>query len=178
MDHQGRSVPNEPRPSALKISSSSPVTDAVLPSLEIRAETPATTTRLATATHPRWWMSIPITRPAAPPNTPAVTARLTRTTYGPPVSMTVPTSPPIASTSQGSWRPTTIPTDSGTQMASAARTIAPHGTGAGLGRTAWVSQSGIASASRPGTIASRSRAVRSCRFVTGSSLRSRRCGAG
>jgi hypothetical protein len=52
-------------------------------------------------------------------------------------------------------------------MASAARTIAPHGTGAGLGRTARVSQSGIASASQPGTTASRSRAVRSCRLVMG-----------
>jgi hypothetical protein len=116
------------------------------------------------------WINIPITRPAAPPNAPAMTARLTRTMYGPPVSMTVPVSPPIASNSQMSRRPATIPTDSGTQVASAARTIAPHGTGAGLGRTAAVSQSGIASASRPGTTASRSRAVRSCRFVTGPSL--------
>jgi hypothetical protein len=115
------------------------------------------------------WINIPITRPAAPPNAPAMTARLTRTMYGPPVSMTVPVSPPIASNSQMSRRPATIPTDSGTQVASAARTIAPNGTGAGLGRTAAVSQSGIASASRPGTTASRRRAVRSCRFVMGSS---------
>ena len=120
------------------------MTDPVPPSREIRAETPATTTRLATATHPRWWMSIPIARPAAPPNTAAMTACLTRTTYGPPESMTVPSSPPIASTSPMSRRPTTMPTDSGPQMASTARTIAPHGTGAGLGRTAAVSQPGIA----------------------------------
>jgi hypothetical protein len=129
----------------VKTSSCSPVADPVLPSLEIRAATPATTTRPATATHPRWWMSIPITRPATPPNTPAVTTCLTRATYGPPVSMTVPVSPPIADTSPMSRRPATIPAASGTQMASAARTIAPHGTGAGLGRTAWVSQSGIRS---------------------------------
>ncbi len=146
MCHQGRSAPNGHRPSVVKTSSCSPAADPVLPSLEIRAETPATTTRLATATHPRWWMSIPITRPATPPNTPAVTICLTCTTYGPPVSMTVPVSPPIADTRPMSRRPAAIPTDSGTHMASAARSIAPHGTGVGLGRTAWVSQSGIRSA--------------------------------
>ncbi len=142
----------------------------MLPSLEMRDKTPATTTRLTTATHPRWWMNIPITRPAAPPNTAAVTTRLTRTTYEPAASVTVTSSPPVAGTSPTSRRPTTIPTDSGTQMASAARNIAPHGNGAGFGLTASVSQSGIAWASPPGTTASRSRAVRSCRLVIESSL--------
>ena len=57
--------------------------------------------------------------------------------------MTVPVSPPIADTRPMSQQQAAIPTDSGTHMASAARSIAPHGTGVGLGRTAWVSQSGI-----------------------------------
>src|ERR1700729_2333103 len=49
-----------------------------------RAEVPATTMRATTAIQPWPWMSEPIVRPAAPPNTAAVPTRRSRGAYAPP----------------------------------------------------------------------------------------------
>ena len=87
------------------------------------AETPATTTTAMTATHPRPWISVPISSPGAPPRTAAAPIRSTRSQYGPPVSIMTDSSPPIAGSSASSRRPVANPTAIGTHSASTARAI-------------------------------------------------------
>jgi hypothetical protein len=110
-------------------------------------DTPATTTRATTATQPCPWVTAPMVSPAAPPNTAALQTRFTRLRYGPPASAIVPSSPPVAGSTPSVPRPAANDTDSGTQIASAARAISGHGTGARRGRTT--------SASHPGTTTAR-----------------------
>ena len=125
-------------------------------------DTPATTTRAITATQPRPWISDPTSSPAAPPPTAAVATRLTRDRYGPPWSIMMLIRPPIAGSMASDRFPDAIPMASGTQMATTAWAIAPHGTGAFLGRMTSASQSGTASAIQvtavrlPGTLLTRS----------------------
>jgi hypothetical protein len=97
-------------------------------------------------------MAEPMASPTAPPNTPTTLTRLTRLRYEPPRSVSVPSSPPMAGSRPIVGLPTANPTASGTQMASAARIMSGHGSGAGFGR--------ISSASQSGTTAARTAAAR------------------
>src|SRR5580693_9056154 len=124
-----------------------------------RAEVPATTMRATTAIQPWPWMSEPIVRPAAPPNTAAVPTRRSRVAYAPPLSTTMPSSPPMAISNPIARWPDAIPAASGTQIAMPARSISAHGTGAGRGRTAVTSHGGTMSVSQPATAGLRSRAA-------------------
>ena len=117
------------------------------PSALSSPDTPATTTSASTANQPWPCVTEPMASPAAPPNTAALPTRLTRLRYGPPVSAIVPRIPPIAGSTPSVPRPAAYDADSGTQIASAARVISGHGTGARRGRTT--------SASQPGTTTSR-----------------------
>src|SRR5580698_3970438 len=110
------------------------------------ADTPATTTSATTAIQPRPWIADPTARPTAPPNTPTVLIRLTRFRYEPPRSVSEPSSPPTAGSRPIVVLPTANATPSGTQMASVARIMSPHGGGAGFGRTSSASQSGTTAA--------------------------------
>src|SRR5580692_6119884 len=112
-----------------------------------RAEVPATTMRATTAIQPWPWMSEPIVRPAAPPNTAAVPTRRSRVAYAPPLSTTMPSSPPMAISSPNTRWPDAIP----------ARSISARGTGAGSGLTAVTSHAGTMSVSQPATAGVRSR---------------------
>ena len=91
-------------------------------------------------------------RPTAPPNTPTALIRSTRLRYEPPRSVIVPSSPPVAGSKPMLGLPTANPVPSGTQIASVARIMSGHGSGAGFGRTS--------SASQSGTVAARIAAVR------------------
>jgi hypothetical protein len=89
--------------------------------------------------------------PGAPPSTAAAAIRSTRDQYGPPVSIMIDSSPPIAGSSASSCRPVANATAMGTHSASTARTIVPHGTGTFLGRATSASQSGTTPISQSGT---------------------------
>ena len=117
------------------------------PSALSSPDTPATTISATTASQPCPWVTEPMASPAAPPNTAALQTRFTRLRYGPPASAIVPSSPPVAGSTPSVPRPAAYAADSGTQIASAARVISGHGTGARRGRTT--------SASQPGTTTSR-----------------------
>ena len=56
----------------------SPVTEPMPPSRAMTAETPAMMTTTPTATQPRPWIRVPMSRPGAPPQTIAVPIRRTR----------------------------------------------------------------------------------------------------
>ena len=114
-------------------------------------DTPATNVTAPTATQPRPWISVPISSPGAPPSTAAVPIRATRDQYGPPLSIMIDSSPPMAGSSASSCRPVANATAIGTQSASTARAIVPHGTGTLLGRTTSASQSGTTPISQSGT---------------------------
>ena len=116
------------------------------PTVLSTADAPATTTRAITAIQPRPWITDPMARPAAPPNTPTVLIRLTRFRYEPPRSVSEPSSPPTAGSRPIVVLPTPNATPSGTQMASAVRIMSGHGSGAGFGRTSSASQSGTTAA--------------------------------
>src|SRR5580704_5606474 len=122
------------------------------PTVLSTADAPATTTRATTAIQPRPWMADPMARPTAPPNTPTALIRSTRLRYEPPRSVIVPSSPPVAGSKPMLGLPTANPVPSGTQIASVARIMSGHGSGAGFGRTS--------SASQSGTVAARIAAVR------------------
>src|SRR5690348_8328347 len=109
-------------------------------------DTPATATRATTASQPCPWVTAPMASPAAPPNTAALQTRFTRLRYGPPASANVPSSPPVAGSTPSEPRPAANDTDRGTQIASAARAISGHGTGARRGRTISASHSGTTTA--------------------------------
>src|SRR5580700_11493309 len=112
------------------------------PSVLSTADTPATTTSATTAIQPRPWITDPTVSPAAPPNTPTALTRLTRFRYEPPRSVIEPSSPPTAGSRPIVVLPAANATPSGTQMASAARIMSGHGSGAGFGRTTSARQSG------------------------------------
>jgi len=84
--------------------------------------------------------------PAAPPNTAALQTRFTRFRYGPPASASVPSRPPVAGSTPSETRPAANDTDRGTQIASAARVISGHGTGARRSRTTSASHAGTTTA--------------------------------
>src|SRR5580693_9056682 len=116
------------------------------PTVLSTADAPAITTRATTAIQPRPWIADPTARPTAPPNTPTTLTRLTRFRYEPPRSVSEPSSPPTAGSRPIVVLPTANATPSGTQMASVARIMSPHGGGAGFGRTSSASQSGTTAA--------------------------------
>ena len=142
----GRSAPTGPMPSEVYTSSCSPVAEPMSPIALSTPDTPATTTRAITASQPWPWTADPMARPAAPPNTAALQTRFTRLGYGPSVSAIVPSNPPIAGSTPREPLPSASDTDSGTQIASAARIISGQGTGAGRGRTTSASHSGMTAA--------------------------------
>ena len=146
MCQTGRSAPTGPMPSEVYTSSCSPVAEPMSPTALSTPDTPATTTRAITASQPWPWTADPMARPAAPPNTAALQTRFTRLRYGPPVSAIVPSRPPIAGSTPRVPLPSASDTDSGTQIASAARIISGQGTGAGRGRTTSASHSGTTAA--------------------------------
>src|SRR5579859_6041548 len=110
------------------------------------ADTPAITTSAITAIQPRPWIADPTARPTAPPNTPTALTRFTRFRYDPPRSVSDPSSPPIAGSRPIEVLPAANAIPSGRQMASAARIMSGHGSGAGFGRTTSASQSGTTAA--------------------------------
>ena len=116
------------------------------------ADTPAITTTATTASHPVPWINVPMSRPAAPPNTAATLIRVTRDQYGPPLSIMTDSSAPMAGSIARSRRPVANATAIGTHTASTARTIVAQGHGAFFGRTTSASHSGTASLSQSGTV--------------------------
>src|ERR1700758_1909509 len=93
--------------------------------------------------------------PSAPPNTAAVPTRLPRARTGPPLSIRMLISPPIAGSSPTMRCPVMTPAASGTQIASTARSMVPHGGGTFAGRITSASQSGATPLSQSGTVLTR-----------------------
>src|ERR1700722_4488609 len=118
------------------------------PTVLSTADAPAITTSATTAIQPRPWIADPTARPTAPPNTPTALTRLTRFRYEPPRSVSEPSSPPAAGSRPIVVLCTANASPSGTQMASAARIMSGHGSGAGFGRTSSASPSRM-TAARP-----------------------------
>src|ERR1700730_361071 len=116
------------------------------PTVLSTADAPAITTTATTAIQPRAGIAGPTARPTAPPNTPTALTRLTRFRYEPPRSVIEPSSPPTAGSRAIVVLPAANPTPSGRQVASAARIMSGHGSGAGFGRTTSASQSGTTAA--------------------------------
>src|SRR5580693_3548532 len=143
--HTGRSAPIGERPSEAYTSSRSPPPQPRSPIELSTPDAPATTTSASTAVQPCPWITDPMVRPTAPPSTPDAATRLARVRYVPPVSDIAPSRPPIAGSTPSVPLPTANAADSGTQIASAVRTISGHGSGAGFGRTTSTSQSGTTS---------------------------------
>lgn len=90
----------------------------------------------------RPWTRVPRTSPVVPPATVADTTRRTRAGYGPPMSTTLTSSPPMAGSRPSATWCAARPIPCGAVIASAARIIIPAGTGAARGRTASISHAG------------------------------------